>query len=300
MSGLLERLAAGTPLVSDGAMGTLLMDAGLKQGACPDAFSLTDPTALSKISGTYADAGADLVHTNTFGASPLKLAEYGLDHRTEDINRASVEAARAGVGPATLVSASVGPSGRVLEPYGDTSEAAVYESFHRQATALVEAGVDAITVETMIDLREAVLAVRAARAAGPAVPVLASMTFQETPRGFYTVMGTSVRDAAAGLLEAGADAVGSNCGNGIELMVLIARAFREATDRPLLIQANAGVPHVQDGVVRYPETPEDFAAAVPALVAAGVSVVGGCCGSDPSHIRALSGALKQGKSNVRP
>lgn len=291
MSGLLERLAAGRPLVSDGAMGTLLMDAGLRQGACPDEMSLSNPAALSRISGAYATAGADLVHTNTFGASPLKLAEYGLDGRTEDINRAAVEAARAGVGPETLVAASMGPSGRVLEPYGDAAEADVFDSFLRQATAVVEAGVDAITVETMIDLREAVLAVRAARAAGPGVPVLASMTFQETPKGFYTVMGTSVGDAAAGLLDAGADVVGSNCGNGMALMVLIARAFGDATDRPLLIQANAGVPQVEGGVVRYPETPEDFAAAVPALVAAGVSVLGGCCGSDPAHIRALRGAL---------
>ena len=129
------------------------------------------------------------------------------------------------------------------------------------------------------------------RLTSPGVPILASMTFQETPRGFYTVMGTGVADAAAGLLEAGADVVGSNCGNGMDLMVLIAGAFRDATDRPLIIQANAGVPRVEDGVVRYPETPEDFAAAVPALQAAGVSVVGGCCGSDPAHIRALRGAL---------
>ena len=291
MTGLRERLTHGPPLVSDGAMGTMLMDAGLEQGACPDVLSVTDPAALAKISGTYAKAGADLVHTNTFGASPLRLAEYDLDHLTEEINRTGVRLARRGSGDGVFVSGSMGPCGRILEPYGDVSEDEVYEGFLLQATALVAAGVDAVTVETMIDLREAALAVRAVRSAGPDLPVLATMTFQATPRGFFTVMGTSVEQAAHGLLAAGADAVGSNCGNGIELMVEIARAFRAATDRPLIIQANAGIPEVRQGLVHYPETPEDFAAALPALIAAGVSVIGGCCGSDPAHIRAIRDAI---------
>ncbi len=291
MSLLRERLSTGRTLVSDGAMGSLLMDTGLEPGACPDELSLSNPDALSKISGAYAAAGADLVHTNTFGACPMKLAEYHLEDRTEDINRAAVEAARAGVDVDVLVSASVGPCGRILEPYGDTSEEVVYESFLRQVTALVAAGVDAITVETMIDLREAVLAVKAARTAHPDIPILATMTFQATPRGFISVMGTSVEQAVEGMIGAGADAVGSNCGNGIELMVEIARAFRAATDLPILIQANAGIPEVREGLVHYPETPEDFAAAVPALIAAGVGVIGGCCGTDPAHIRAIRSAI---------
>jgi len=291
VSTLLERLSAGRPLVSDGAMGTLLMDAGLERGACPDEISLTNPAALSRIAGTYAEAGADLVHTNTFGASPLKLAEYGLDGRTGNINRCAVEAARAGVGDGAWVSGSVGPCGRILEPYGDVSEEEVHDGFVRQIEALVAGAVDAVTIETMIDLREAVLAVRAARSVNPDLPVLASMTFQATPRGFYTVMGTNVEEAANGLIEAGADIVGSNCGNGIGLMVEIAQAFRAATEQPLLIQANAGVPELKAGLVHYPETPEDFAAALPALVAAGVSVIGGCCGTDPEHIRAIRSAI---------
>ena len=291
MRGLRERLAVGAPLVSDGAMATLLMDAGLEEGSCPDVLSLTDPTTLAKISGNYAAAGADLVHTNTFGASPLKLAEYDLAHLTEEINRTGAKVARRGVGPDVLVSGSMGPCGRILEPYGDISEDEVYEGFLRQAAGLVAGVVDAVTVETMTDLREATLAVRAIRSADPKVPILATMTFQATPRGFNTIMGTSVEQAAQGLVEAGADVVGSNCGNGIGLMVEIAGAFRAATDRPLMIQANAGVPEVRQGLVHYPETPEDFAAAVPALLAAGVSIIGGCCGSDPAHIRAIRDAL---------
>ena len=298
MNTLRERLTTGRTLVSDGAMGSLLMDAGLEPGACPDELSLADPDALSRISGAYAAAGAALVHTNTFGACPLKLAEYQLDDRTEDINRAAVAAARAGVIAARAdvdgdvwVSASVGPCGRMLEPYGDTPEEVVYESFLRQVTTLVAEGVDAFTVETMIDLREAVLAVKAARAAHADIPILATMTFQATPRGFFSVMGTSVEQAVEGLVGAGADAVGSNCGNGIELMVEIARAFRAATDYPIVIQSNAGIPEVKGGVVHYPETPEDFLAAVPSLMEAGVCVIGGCCGTDPAHIRAIRSAV---------
>lgn len=285
-------------MVSDGAMGSLLMDAGLEPGGCPDELSLTDPGALSKISGAYAEAGADIVHTNTFGACPLKLAEYHLEDGTEDINRAAVVAARAGVDVEVLVSASVGPCGRILEPYGDTPEEVVYESFLRQVTALVAEGVDAITVETMIDLREAVLAVKAARTAQADIPILATMTFQATPRGFFSVMGTSVEQAVEGLLAAGADAVGSNCGNGIELMVEIAQAFRAATDHPIVIQSNAGIPEMKGGLVHYPETPEDFLAAVPALMAAGVCVIGGCCGTDPAHIRAIRSAITDDSSTA--
>ena len=299
MSELLRRLAAGDTLVSDGAMGTLLMNAGLERGGCPDALSVSNPDVLSGIAATYALAGADIVHTNTFGASALKLAEYGIEDQTEAINEAAVRAARAGAaaGSATsgelgvdrdvLISASMGPCGRILEPYGDTPEDAVFESFHRQASALVRTGVDAVTVETMTDLTEACLAIRAVRQVDADVPILATMTFQETPRGFRTIMGVTVEDAVSGLVAAGANVVGSNCGNGIGLMVEIAQAFRGVTEHPVMIQANAGVPELRGGVVHYPETPEDFAAAVPRLVAAGASIIGGCCGTDPAHIRAI-------------
>jgi 5-methyltetrahydrofolate--homocysteine methyltransferase len=272
-------------------MGTMLMATGLEQGECPEQMSLTRPTALTRISEAYSVAGADLIHTNTFGGSPLRLAEYGLEDRTEDINREAVVSARAGARGDTLVSGSVGPSGRILEPYGDLSEDEAYESFFRQATALAQGGVDAITVETMIDLREAVIAVRACRAAGPSVPVLATMTFQPTPRGFHTVMGTGVPQAAEALIAVGADVVGSNCGNGIATMIEVAEAFRAATDHAIMIQPNAGIPEVRAGLVHYPETPADFAAAAPVLVALGVSVIGGCCGTDTAHIRALRQAI---------
>jgi 5-methyltetrahydrofolate--homocysteine methyltransferase len=175
----------------------------------------------------------------------------------------------------------------LLEPYGATSVAAIQASFRRQAEALIGAGVDAVCVETMTDLREAQLAIRSVTEVSPATPVLATMTFDSTPRGYFTIMGVSVEAAARGLAEAGADAVGSNCGNGIGHMVAIAREFRRHTGLPLVIQANAGLPRTVDGETVYDETPEFMADRARELLAIRVSVIGGCCGTTPAHIAAL-------------
>jgi 5-methyltetrahydrofolate--homocysteine methyltransferase len=189
------------------------------------------------------------------------------------------------------VTACIGPCGAMLKPYGNADPDDVLAGYRRQIEALVAAGIDGVFVETMIDLTEATLAVRAAKAVAPDLPVLATMTFDATPRGFFTVMGVSVEQAATGLRAAGADAVGSNCGNGIEKMVEIARAFRDATDLPLVIQSNAGLPDTSTGTAVYPETPEFMAARIPDLLAAGVSIIGGCCGTTPAHIRAFRAAI---------
>ena len=251
MKPLLDRLQAGEILVGDGAIGSMLIAHGLEPGQCPDLITLEDPGVLAAIGREYLEAGAELLTTNTFGSSPLKLADYGLDDKTEEINRNAAAILREVVaGGEAYVSASCGPSGCILEPYGDTSEEALYASFERQMSAFADA--DVICVETMSDLREAALAVRAAKAMQPDKPVMATMTFDETPRGFFTIMGTSVPDAVAGLLEAGADVVGSNCGNGLEKMIKIAAEFRAATSSPVLIQSNAGQPVLQKGAVHYP------------------------------------------------
>jgi len=289
MKPLLERLAAGDVLVGDGAMGTMLFSRGLAPGEPPESVTLRRPEVLREIARLYVDAGADLLETNTFGGSPLKLALHGLEDETETINRAAVEAVRvvAGGHAHAYVAGSCGPCGRLLEPYGDPSTGAVLRSFRRQLEALTGAGVDCIVVETMTDLAEAQLAVRAARETAPETPVLATMTFDPTPRGYFTIMGVSVAAAAAGLTAAGADAVGSNCGNGIEHMVAIAREFRRHTQAPLVIQANAGLPRTVGGRTVYDETPEFMAAKARDLLAIGVSVIGGCCGTTPAHVAAL-------------
>ncbi|MBP6875218.1 MAG: homocysteine S-methyltransferase family protein [Candidatus Eisenbacteria bacterium] len=295
MPTLLERLRSGEVLVCDGAMGTLLIARGLPPGSPPESVNLERPEVLNEIAQLYLDAGAQILETNTFGGSPAKLACYGLDGRMEEINRIAVEAVREVAGDRAWVAACCGPSGRMLKPYGDAEPAELKDGFGRQIRVLVHAGVDAIIIETMTDLAEAKLLVEAAREAAPGLPVIASMTFDPTPRGFFTIMGNSIEQAAAGLAQAGADVIGSNCGNGIEQMLAIARAYRAASERPIVIQSNAGLPSLEEGRPVYSETPEFMAARVPELIAAGAQIIGGCCGTTPEHIRAIRRAVDRAR-----
>ncbi|UCH63616.1 MAG: homocysteine S-methyltransferase family protein [Fidelibacterota bacterium] len=284
---MLDRLKKGEVLVADGAMGTLLLDKGLQPGECPEALSISKPDILKDIARSYLEADADIIQTNTFGGSPMKLKEYGLEDKTEEVNQRAASLVREVVGDRASVSGSCGPSGALLKPYGDTEPEVLYSGFERQIGALVEGTVDLVCVETMTDLREAVLAVEAAKAVSAGTPVMATMTFDETARGFYTIMGVSVAEAAAGLQEAGADIIGSNCGNGIENMVRIAHEFMKVSSLPVIIQSNAGKPEMKCGRLRYPESPALFAEKAREMMAAGVSIIGGCCGTTAEHIRAI-------------
>lgn len=287
MESFLDRLKTGHPLVADGAMGTMLMARGLKSGECPELWNIENGDALAEIARAYQQAGAEIVQTNTFGGSPLKLAPYGLMARAKEINTAAARIARRAVGDKAYISGSVGPSGKILKPYGDADPQDVYESFLLQITALIDGGVDLICIETMIDIEEAKLALKAAGSGSRKVPIMASMTFEETPQGFFTIMGTSIDEAAKGLITEGADVVGSNCGNGIENMISIAGEFKKATDVPILIQSNAGLPTVEGTDVVYKETPQFMADKAKELLKIGVDVIGGCCGTTPDHIRAI-------------
>jgi len=287
MEKLLERLKNGEILVADGAMGTMLMERGLKPGEPPESFNLTHLDVIKEIAELYLDAGADIIQTNTFGASPLKLSFYSLEDTTEEINRNAVFAAKEVVGDDAYISASCGPCGKLLKPYGDIELEDVYDSFERQINALISAGIDIICIETMTDLSEATLAIKAAKTVSQLTPVMATMTFDPTPRGFYTVMGVNIEDAAKGLEEAGADIIGSNCGNGIENMVRIAKEFNEYSSLPLIIQSNAGIPEMRGNKPMYPESPEFMAEKAKELISSGVSIIGGCCGTTPEHIRAI-------------
>lgn len=287
MKDLRTRLAAGEVLVGDGAWGTLLQAHGLRPGEAPESLNLSRPAVIEEVAALYLGAGADLITTNTFGGSPARLRQFGLDGQTEAVNRAAVEAVRRAVRGRAHVSASVGPSGHLLKPYGDAEPADIAAGFERQIRALAEAGADLVCIETMTDLAEALLAVRAARTVAPGLPVMVTMTFEQTRRGFFTVMGTSIEQAARSLAEAGADILGSNCGNGSRAMVAIAREFRALTDRPIAIQPNAGLPESRDGALVYPETPDFMAEQARELLAAGVAIIGGCCGTTPDHVRAL-------------
>ena len=273
------------------------MARGLAAGKCPESINLDDPEVLAEVAELYLDAGADLVTTNTFGGSPLNLASHGLEERSEEINRAAVEVLKPVVEGRAYISASVGPTGRILEPYGDAAPDDVAEAFDRQIRALVEAGADLICIETMIDLREAELAIRAARSISTEIPIIATMTFDATQRGFFTTMGSSVEQACENLVEAGADIVGSNCGNGIDTMLEIAREFSRHSSVPVIIQSNAGLPSNAHGELVYPETPEFMAARVAQLIGLGVSIIGGCCGTGPEHIRAIRAAIDAHNTN---
>jgi 5-methyltetrahydrofolate--homocysteine methyltransferase len=291
MNPFLEQLGRGKSLICDGGLGSMLVQRGLQAGECPESIGLSRPEVLEEIARLYFEAGAEIVTTNTFGASPLKLAQYGLQDRCDEINRSAVEAVRKVVGERAYVAASVGPSGAMLKPYGTADPSEVRDGFVRQVTSLIGAAVDVVLVETMIDLTEAKLAVQAVREVAPTIPVSAAMTFDATPRGFFTVMGVTIEKAAAELREAGANIVGSNCGNGIEKMIEIARGFRACGDFPVIIQSNAGLPELKDGQPVYPETPEFMAEKARELVTLGVAIIGGCCGTTPAHIRAIRGMM---------
>ena len=291
MRPLLTRIRAGETIIADGAWGTMLMDRGLKAGTPPETFNLTRGDVLEAIAREYADAGAEIISTNTFGGSPLRLRQHGLEDSTEPINRAAVEAVRRAVGDRAHISGDIGPCGQILKPYGDADPADVAASFERQGRALAAAGVDLFCIETMTDLAEATIAVRAVRAVANGVPIIATMTFEQTRRGFFTVMGTSIGEAARELAKAGADVVGSNCGNGIDVMIDVAREFRANAPWPVAIQSNAGLPERHGRDLVYAEGPDYTAARAVKLADMGVSVIGGCCGTTPAHIRAIKTAI---------
>ena len=292
MSDFLNRIGLGEIFVADGAMGTMLIERGLKVGDCPEAMNLNQTDVLEEIARLYWQAGAEIIQTNTFGGSPLKLSAYNLQDRSAEINRTAVQAVRNVVGNNAYLSGSMGPSGKLLKPYGDTDPEDISQSFKIQAEALISAGVDIVCVETMTDLNEAVLAVQAVRSISASIPVMATMTYDPTPDGFYTIMGVTVQQAVEGLGGAGADIIGSNCGNGIKNMIEIAAQYKQLTDLPIIIQSNAGLPEMKGTTVVYNESPEFMAEQALKLKELGVSIIGGCCGTTPDHIRAIRKAVK--------
>ena len=291
---LLHRLERGETLVSDGATGTYLQSRGLGDGD-PEEWNASRPEVVREMAKAYFGAGSDLVLTNTFGGSRVRQRHYGFECRVREFNRLAAEHARSEAPPGRFVVGSVGPTGEVLnDPLKDDpiSEAEMYEAFAEQIAALAEGGVDAVNIETMIDVEEAKIAIRAARENTDLV-VFSTMFFDKGRRGFFTMMGTTPDVAMRELVAAGADVVGANCGNGVDVMLELAIQLRAATDAPLLVHSNAGIPIAKGGEITYPESPEYMAPRFRAMVdEAGVNIVGGCCGTGPAHIRALVSALR--------
>ena len=273
----------GSILLADGAWGTEFFKRGLMQGSPPDEWNLTHPEIVGEITREYLDAGADIVLTNTFGANRWRLEPHGLADRLKEINASAAKIAREAAGGRAVVAGDIGPSARILA-LGETNAEELFSVFREQAQALGEAGVDWIVVESMTDVEEMALAVRAAVEATH-LPVVASMTYNRTPKGYRTMMGNTPETCVKMATEAGAELIGANCGSGIEDYVPLAPILRGLTALPLWVKANAGIPQIVGGKVAYPLSPEDYASFVPALLDAGVDVIGGCCGTDPRFIR---------------
>ncbi len=285
MKPLLGKLLATGPVVTDGAWGTQLQARGLGIGEFPDLWNLSNPNKVEEVARAYVDAGSRIILTNTFGANRVRLAETGRVAETAAINRAGVEISKRAAAGKAAVFASIGPSGKLIMT-GETSPEELSAAFAEQAQAIAQAGADAIVVETMSDLEEAKLAVAAALATG--LPVVACMVFDAGKDKDRTMMGATPEQVAKVLTEAGADVIGANCGQGIAGFLPICKRLRAATDRPLWLKPNAGLPQLVDGRAVYTTTPEEFVVHVPELIKLGASFVGGCCGSSPEFIKAVA------------
>jgi 5-methyltetrahydrofolate--homocysteine methyltransferase len=286
-----DRLRNGPLLLLDGGLGTELIRRGLPAGAPPESWVLERPEVLAAIHREYVMAGSEAVHACTFGANPTRLARYGLLARMEEINLRAVGLARAS--RARYVIADVGPTGEALPPVGHGDPEQWREGFIRQGEMLARSGADALHVETMMDLREARIALGALLQAAPEIPILVSLTFERRRRGFFTVMGDALVASLAALVEAGASAAGANCTLTASDMADLAREAVREISAPFVFQPNAGQPHVTAAGLSYAENPEEFAASlaplcIPEASARGrIAALGGCCGTDPRSISAL-------------
>lgn len=283
-------------LLGDGAMGTQLIEAGLVVGQSAELWNIEQPDKVRAIQSAYVHAGADILLTNSFQGSPLALARHGLADRAYELNLAAARIARDCIGADGYVLGDIGPFGGFLAPLGSTSPRDAEEAFASQACALLDGGVDGIILETMTALDELEVAARAVRRVRSDVPLVGSITFDRlADGGFQAMTGVSARDAVAFLNELGVSIIGCNCGTGLHAgdYVNLVSEMRGLTDKPIMVQPNAGQPRLERGHIVYDETPEVMAGAVPGLVEAGASIVGGCCGTGPQHIRLFRAKLQQ-------
>lgn len=293
-----EALEALRPLLADGATGTMLQAMGLPTGEPPERWILDNPDAVRELARRYAEAGSDIVYTNTFGANRIRLQRFGLGEKVSELNRTAAQLAREGASsasrpssrvPRPLIVASIGPTGELLEPYGDLEPEAARDAFAEQAAALAEAGVDAFVCETFSDLTEALICLKAVQSVAK-VPVMVSMSFEE---GGRTMMGVTPEEAANKLLDEGAFVVGANCSVGPDVVERVVAAMKAARpDALLLAKPNAGKPQLIEGKVVYPVTPDEMASFALRMRDLGVAVIGGCCGTTPEHIAAMRAVLR--------
>jgi len=293
MKRITEEINAGKVLVSDGGWGTLLQGKGLQPGECPELWCIEHRNEVFDIAKSYCDVHADLIATNSFGANYFKLSHYGLKNRVAEINTTAAEISREATGNDKYVIGSVGPTGKMII-MGDVTEEEIYWAFKEQMMALEKGGVDSICIETMTALDEACIAIKAAKE-NTNLEIICTFTFDKTVTNeFRTMMGVSPTEFTETVISAGADIIGTNCGNGIENMVHIVKEIRTVNNSiPVLVNANAGLPVFKNGKTVFPATPEEMAAQVPVLIEAGANIIGGCCGTTPEHIRLMAEAIKR-------
>lgn len=292
MEPLIDVVSKGKILISDGAWGTFLQSRGLQPGECPELWNITHEQDVFAIAKSYIDAGSDMILTNSFGGSPIKLKHYGLENRAAELNYKAAVISREAAGDNHYVVGSIGPTG-ILLMMGEVSESELYDGFAVQAEALMKGGVDAILIETMSDLVEARIAIKAAKESTN-LNVICTFTFEKTLSGeFKTMMGITPTEMAKVIKEAGAEIIGTNCGNGFDQMIEIIKEIRNVDQStPILVHANAGKPIYKDGLTIFPETPEYTASKVHQLIESGANIIGGCCGTTPAHISALVNAIR--------
>ena len=290
---LREALGTGTIRVGDGAMGTSLQDAGLHDGGAPELWNVEKADAVARILREYAQAGANLLTTNTFGGTAPRLLMHGLEDRLGELNVAAAQIAR-GVADEfdnVYVLGDIGPSGDLMEPMGILTPEDAHALFTAQAQALLAGGVDGFIIETMSDLSEIESAIKGVRSVAPKLPIFATMSFDTNLR---TMMGVKPEDAVVALASYGADVVGANCGRGIDEIRIIAEAMIPAMPdgTKLILQSNAGLPVLVKDTFQYNGTPQEMGQFAVDAYAMGVDIVGACCGSRAEHIAALATAVR--------
>lgn len=277
-------------IVFDGAMGTQLAKRGLEMGG---QNCLSNPEQVLAVHRDYLAAGSHLLITNTLTMNRVYLETHGIDIDVKAVNLAGAQLAKQAIGDgAQYALGDISSTGKLLQPYGDLTEEAAYEAFKEQAGYLAEGGVDGFIIETMISLQESLCALKACKAAAPDLPVVTSLSFATTKRGGRTTMGDAAENAAQTLTEAGAAVVGTNCGDLTPLeMAEVVGTLKTATALPIAAQPNAGKPRLEVDQTIFDMEPDEFARGILACIEAGAGLVGGCCGTSPDHIRAVTDAL---------
>ncbi|MCB9118785.1 MAG: betaine--homocysteine S-methyltransferase [Caldilinea sp.] len=292
MNKLLELLQSESVLLLDGAMGTELFARGLVAGGSPEAWNVEAPERVQDVHKAYVDAGSNIILTNSFGGTRYRLKLHDMQDRVVELNRAAAQNARAAAAAAdhaVLVAGSMGPTGELLVPMGNMTYDECREAFAEQARGLVEGGVDILWVETMSDLAEVKAAVEGARSVAPDLPICATMSYDTRGR---TMMGVTGAQMVQQLAALGLTAVGANCGNNlIDTEAALAEMHAAAPDMLLIAKANAGMPRYEGDKLIYDGTPDVMAAYADRVRGNGISLIGGCCGSGPAHIRMMRQVL---------